>query len=461
MHIPGRSLCRLRPLLALAVLLPASRLAAAEGSPAAAAPDPIGWFKDAKLGIFIHWGVYSQGVGSESWAFHDGDTTYEAYMAQASTFTAANYHPDEWARLFSEAGARYAVLTSKHHDGFALWDTKLSRLNAKDASPAGRDLIGPFCDALRKEGLRVGLYFSNLDWSHPDYASVLPTGANPSDDRFKNRFGYPQGAEDPEAWKRFLAFHRGQLKEIETRFHPDLLWFDGDWERTDEQWQFRELRQQLLEWNPQGIVNSRIGKYGDYLTPEQYIPLTPPKGTWELCATVNDSWGYQKKDHNFKSVRQVVRMLAECSGMGGNLLLDVGPRSDGTIPEEDVAVLRGLGRWTHKHAEAIYGSVAGLPGGYFYGASTLSKARDTLYLICFDRPVDSVAVKGIRNRVLRVSVVGGPELKARKIGGAAWLKMPGVLWIDVPESALDPDATVIKVELEGPLDLATEPTRQM
>jgi len=176
---------------------------------------------------------------------------------------------------------------------------------------------------------------------------------------------------------------------------------------------------------------------------------------------VNDSWGYQRKDHNFKSVRQVVRMLAECSGMGGNLLLDVGPRIDGTIPEEDVAVLRGLGRWTRKHAEAIYGSVAGLPGGYFYGASTLNKARDTLYLICFDRPVDSVAVKGIRNRVLRASVVGGPELKSRKIGGAAWLKMPGVLWIDVPESALDPDATVIKVELERPLDLATEPTRQM
>ncbi len=451
---------RLLKPLAVAASLLLSVIPAARAGAADPAPDRMQWFRDAKLGIFIHWGIYSHGVGSESWAFHNGDTTYEAYMSQAGTFTASAYHPEEWARLFSEAGARYAVLTSKHHDGFALWDTKLSKLNAKDGSPAGRDLIGPYCEALRKEGLKVGLYFSNLDWSHPDYASVLPPVADRSDPQFKNRFGYPQGPENPEAWTRFLAFHRGQLRELESRFKPDLIWFDGDWERTEGQWQFKELRQQLLEWNPDGIVNGRIGKYGDYLTPEQYIPLVPPPSVWELCATVNDSWGYQIKDHNFKSVRQVVRMLAECAGMGGNLLLDVGPRSDGSIPDEDVQVLRGLGRWTHKHAEALYGTVAGLPGGYFYGATTLSKSRDTLYLFCFDRPNGQVAVKGIRNPVLRVSVVGGPELPSRKIGGAEWMRMPGVLWIDVPESALDSEATVIKVELKGPLDLATEPERK-
>jgi alpha-L-fucosidase len=423
-----------------------------------AAADRMEWFRDAKLGIFIHWGIYSEGIGSESWAFHNGDTTYEAYMAQAATFTASNYHPDEWAALFAEAGARYAVLTSKHHDGFALWDTKYSKLNAKDGSPAGRDLIGPYCEAMRRRGLKVGLYFSHLDWSHPDYASVLNEGkSRDSSPEFKNRFGYPQGAEDPEAWKRFLAFHDGQLKELCLRFHPDLLWFDGDWERSDKQWHFRELRQEISEWDPNAIVNGRIGKFGDYDTPEQYIPLVPLKTVWELCATVNDSWGYQKKDRNFKTVRQCIRMLAECSGMGGNLLLDVGPRSDGTIPDEDVAVLRGIGRWTHKFGEAIYGSVAGLPGGYFYGASTMNKATDTLYLICFDRPNGQIAVKGIRNQVLRTSVVGGPELSSRKIGGAAWVNMPGVLWIDVPDSALDPDATVIKVELKGPLDLAGVP----
>ena len=459
--LPGRACARLAAPALLAFLLTGACLRAEPATQAAPAQaDRMAWFRDAKLGIFIHWGIYSKGVGSESWAFHDGDTTYEDYMAQASSFTASNYHPDEWARLFKEAGARYAVMTSKHHDGFALWDTKLSKLNAKDGSPAGRDLVTPYCEALRKEGLRVGLYFSNLDWSNPDYASILPTGANRSDPAYRNRFGYPQGAENPEAWKRFLAFHRGQLREISERFKPDLLWFDGDWERTDEQWQFKELRQQLLQWNPNGIVNGRIGKYGDYQTPEQYMPLVAPQSPWELCATVNDSWGYQIKDRNFKSVRQCVRMLAECAGMGGNLLLDIGPRSDGSIPDEDVAVLRGLGRWTHKHAEALYGSVAGIPAGYFYGATTLSKGRDTLYLICFDRPNGQVAVKGIMNDVLRTSVVGGPVLASRKIGGAPWLNMPGVLWIDVPESALDPDATVIKVELKGPLILATGPVRK-
>jgi len=460
--LPGRACARLAAPALLAFLLTGACLRAEPAAQAAPAQaDRMAWFRDAKLGIFIHWGIYSKGVGSESWAFHDGDTTYEDYMAQASSFTASNYRPDEWARLFKEAGARYAVMTSKHHDGFALWDTKLSKLNAKDGSPAGRDLVTPYCEALRKEGLRVGLYFSNLDWSNPDYASILPTGANRSDPAYRNRFGYPQGAENPEAWKRFLAFHRGQLREISERFKPDLLWFDGDWERTDEQWQFKELRQQLLQWNPNGIVNGRIGKYGDYQTPEQYMPLVAPQSPWELCATVNDSWGYQIKDRNFKSVRQCVRMLAECAGMGGNLLLDIGPRSDGSIPDEDVAVLRGLGRWTHKHAEALYGSVAGIPAGYFYGATTLSKGRDTLYLICFDRPNGQVAVKGIMNDVLRTSVVGGPVLASRKIGGAPWLNMPGVLWIDVPESALDPDATVIKVELKGPLILATGPVRKV
>ena len=141
--------------------------------------------------------------------------------------------------------------------------------------------------------------------------------------------------------------------------------------------------------------------------------------------------------------------------MGGNLLLDVGPKSDGSLQSEQVTVLKGLGRWTRKHAEALQGTVAGLPPGHFYGASTMSKGKDVLYLICFDRPIDQVAVKGILNEVRRVSVVGGGELAQRKIGGAPWAKLPGVLWIDVPESALDADATVLKVELNGPLNLYT------
>jgi alpha-L-fucosidase len=413
------------------------------------------WFLDAKLGIFIHWGIYSAGDTSESWDFFHGNISHQDYMAQATTFTAANYDPDAWAKLFADAGAKYAVLTTKHHDGFALWDTAWNKLNAKDGSPAGRDLIGPYCEALRKHGLKVGLYYSHSDWSHPDYASVLPKKAQPHDHArlHTNRFAYPQGPEDPAAWERFLAFHRGQLQELCTRYHPDLLWFDGDWERDSEQWRFQELAAQLRAWAPGVVLNSRMGGHGDYATPEQAIPITKPPSPWEFCVTINDSWGYQKKDTNFKSPRQCVRMLAECSGMGGNLLLDVGPKSDGTILPKQVDVLEGLGRWAHRNAEALYGTVAGLPPAHFYGASTLSKTRDTLYLICFDRPNGQVAVKGIISDVKRVTVLGGCELAQKKIGGAPWARLPGVLWIDLPDDALDPDATVIKVELAAPLEL--------
>ena len=438
-------------LLALAV--PASR-AQTQTPPPGVQP----WFRDARLGIFIHWGIYSEGKGSESWAFHDGKMPHDEYFAQAKTFTASDYHPEQWAALFKEAGARYAVLTSKHHDGFALWDTALSPLNAKDGSPAGRDLIGPYCEALRHEGLKVGLYFSHLDWSHPDYPSIFPPGPrDPKDPRWANQWSYPQGPENPEAWKRFLAFHEGQLKELSARYNPDLFWFDGDWERSGEQWEFKSLRTLLKSRNPQVILNSRMGTYGDYQTPEQYIPLVAPSGPWELCATVNDSWGYQKTDHNFKTVRQVVRLLADCANMGGNLLLDIGPHSDGSLQPEEVAVLKGLGRWTHAYAEALYGTDAGLPAGYFFGDSTLSRSKDTLYLFYFDRPMGPIALKGIRNKIKRISVIGGPDLTYTSIGGASWVRMPGVLWIDLPEKAVDPDATVIKVELDGPLDLATEP----
>jgi alpha-L-fucosidase len=416
------------------------------------------WFNDAKLGIFIHWGIYSKGDAGESWPFYNGEVSYKDYMAQASRFTAASYDPKAWAELFSMAGARYAILTAKHHDGFALWDTQFNKLNARDGSPAGRDLIGPYCDALRKKGIKVGLYFSHLDWSHPGYATILPTRRQPDfAAKRKNPYAFPQGPEDPKAWKKFLAFHRGQLKELCTRYKPDLFWFDGDWDRDPEQWQFKQLRRQLHTWSPGVVLNSRMGGWGDYQTPEQCIPITKPEGPWEYSVTLNDSWGYQKKDHNNKSVRQCVQMLAACAGMGGNLLLDVGPRSNGVIPSEQVKVLKGLGRWTHKHAEAIYGTVAGLPHGHFYGPSTLNKGSDVLYLFYFDRPMGPLSVKGIHNKIRRVSVVGGNEIQHRKIGGAPWVNLPGILWIDLPADQVDADATVIKVELDGPLHLYSGP----
>jgi alpha-L-fucosidase len=410
------------------------------------------WFEDAKLGIFIHWGIYSvEGVG-ESWSFWRGEIPYDDYMAQMDGFTASRYDCEAWAELFAHAGAKYAVLTTKHHDGVALFDTKLSDLSVVKKTPAGRDLVRPYCEAMRKAGLEVGLYFSHLDWSHPDYASLPP--ANPE---LVNLFTY-KGKEDREAWQRFLAFHRGQLAELCTQYGKiDLLWFDGDWERTAEDWKTDELVGQLHEWQPDCILNSRFSGYdGDYATPEQGVPVKAPDRPWELCMTINDSWGYRnlQPDTNWKSTRQVVRVFCDCISMGGNLLLDVGPMEDGTIPREAVSVLEELGDWLGPRKEAIHGTRAGLPIGHFLGGSTLSKDRRSLYLFLYHKPWDQVAVKGIKNKVKCISVLGsGKELSGRKIGGADWTDIPGYLWIDVPEDVLHPLATVIKMELEGELDL--------
>ncbi len=243
------------------------------------------WFKDAKLGVFIHWGYYGVNGITESWSLYHKRITYEDYMKQGDKFTAANYNPKEWAGLFKKIGAQYVVMTTKHHDGVALWDTKLSHLNVVNKSPAKRDLVAPYVDALRDKGLKVGLYYSLCDWSHPDYDVVFP--------RPNTKKDYPQrGQKKMDTWERFVLFYQGQLRELSSQFNPDLYWFDGDWEKSPEQWRSRALKDSLLKWNPNVIVNSRLNQYGDYKTPEQGIPVVRPEGPWEFCMTMNDNWGY-------------------------------------------------------------------------------------------------------------------------------------------------------------------------
>jgi len=402
------------------------------------------WFRDAKLGIFIHWGIYAvKGIG-ESWSFHNGHISHEDYLAQLEDFAADKYDPVEWARLIKQSGARYAVLTTKHHDGVALWDTQLGDLNVVGRTPAGRDLVEPFCAALRTAGLKVGLYYSLIDWSHKDYPNFL---------RDRKRY-----SDDEERWARFTRFNIGQIKELSRRFRPDLFWFDGDWEFPAEKWQAGRIREMLLEDNPQVIINSRLQGYGDYGTPEQGVPITRPGfDYWELCLTMNDSWGYQSRDTNYKSAGQIIGILAECLDMGGNLLLDIGPRADGTICPEQVAILEQLGRWTSKHAEAIYGTRAGLPPGHFHGPTTVSAAGDILYLYLPCRPTGPVMLKGIRNTVRDIRVVGREEKPSWDIKmKLSWSDKPGIIYIDIPTGALDPEMTVLALQLDGPVNLYRE-----
>ncbi len=402
------------------------------------------WFSQAKLGIFIHWGIYSRGDWSESWAFHNGAVSMDDYFAQEADFTASAYDPAEWARLIRESGARYTVITSKHHDGFALWDTKAGEVSAVKSSAAGRDVLTPFVDEVRKQGLKLGLYYSLIDWPREDYPNVLRAGPA--------RYDIHQ---EPERWQHFLTFNSAQLRELQEAYNPDLLWFDGDWEFSSEEWDAPGIVKQLRDYNSQIIVNSRIAGHGDYDTPELGVPVTRPASPWwETCMTINDSWGFRKRDTDFKSIDTILRMLADCLSMGGNLLLDIGPRADGTIPEEEVAVLQELGRWTAKHEEAVYPTRAGLTPGHVQAYSTLNKAGDILYLYFPYAPNESLEIKGLKSKIERVRVVGtGKELSWKRYNDIDWSATPGVYYIQVPADVLDPHMTVLAVELDGPATL--------
>ena len=399
------------------------------------------WFADAKLGIFIHWGIYAVNGIDESWSFYNELISYDDYMKQLQGFTASAYDPDAWAGLIKESGARYAVLTSKHHDGVALWDTRLSRLDAVDTTPAGRDLVKPFVKALRKAGLKVGLYYSLLDWSHPDYPNMTKS--------------VKRYAVDSLRWERFVKFNHGQITEIGREFKPDLYWFDGDWEQSAAMWRAPEIRKMVLDQNPLAIINSRLTGHGDYATPEQGLPNRRPTDKyWELCMTINDSWGYQGNDRNFKSPSQVIRIFAECIGMGGNLLLDIGPMADGTIPPEQEEVLKELGRWTSKHRQAIYGTVAGLPDGCFAGPSTMSPDSTTVYLFFPGDGGGELMLEGVKNRVNKAFVVGnGTSLEVKEYLRPWWSNHAGVNFIKVPGEVLDEKMTVIGLSLDGKLKI--------
>ena len=403
------------------------------------------WFADAKLGIFIHWGVYSRGDWSESWSFHNGVVSVADYFAQEDDFTAENYDPAEWVRLIRESGAKYTVITSKHHDGFALWDTQAGEVSAVKSSAAGRDVLTPFVEEVRRQGgLKLGLYYSLIDWPREDYPNVFRSGPARYDIH-----------EQPDRWAHFLSFNSAQLRELDQAYHPDLFWFDGDWEFSSEDWRAPEIVSMLRASNPQVIINSRIQGNGDYATPELGVPVVKPADRWwETCMTINDSWGFRKKDKNFKSVQIVLNMLVDCMSKGGNLLLDIGPRADGTIPSEEVEVLRELGRWTSKHAEAVYGTRAGIPAGHVNAYTTLNKAGDILYVYLPYAPVESIQISGLKSKIQRARVVGnGAELKVRLYNDIDWSEVPGVYYVEVNSTVLDHRMTVLALELDGHLQL--------
>lgn len=414
------------------------------------------WFEDAKLGIFIHYGIYAVNGIAESWSFYNGRISYEDYMKQLDGFTARSFDADKWAELIEKSGAKYAVLTTKHHDGVALWDTGASDLNVVQKTPARRDIVREYADAVTRRGIRLGLYFSLIDWSHPDYPSVYEGGRVPEDPDQTNPFSSPaDGIQDEEKWQRFLAFNNDQLRELLTNYGKvDLLWFDGDWERSAEQWNLPAFKNYLLSFNPEIMINSRLQGHGDYKTPEQGLPITRPEGPWEFCTTINGSWGYVPDDNHYKSLHQIIRMFCDCISMGGNMLLDIGPKEDGTVDPRQEQILLGLGSWIRTHEEAVYGTREGVLTRYYPGGSTLSKDKKTLYLFVYDDPKESVCLKGLSSKIRTITVLhSGKELTYDIHGGVPWFRIPGTTWIHLTAEDTHDYVTVLKIELEDELDM--------
>jgi alpha-L-fucosidase len=400
------------------------------------------WFADAKLGIFIHTGIYAVDGIDESWSFHNKKISHADYMKQLKGFNLKNYDPAFWADLIKESGARYSVITTKHHDGVAMYDTKMNNLSSVKSTPAKKDMIRPFFEELRKRDIKCGAYFSLIDWTHPDYPGFLKDSS-----KYKIEDDYAR-------WNRFREFFQGQISEVSNWFNPDLWWFDGDWEHSAEQWESEKIRRMILAKNPASIINSRLQGYGDYETPEQNFPVSRPKyNWWELCMTSNDNWGFHH-DNNWKTPYEIITIFVDAVSNGGNLLLDMGPKADGTIPEEQVHILKELGSWNKKHGEAIFNTIGGIPQGHFYGPTTLSKDSTSLYLFLHGQVDGTIMLKGLDNKIQDITVVGnGTKLTHKIVGKISWSHVPGLVYIDVPENVNDKYVTVLKLKLDKPVKL--------
>ena len=409
------------------------------------------WFATANFGLFIHYDHASQQGIELSWPilglpYYSGVRTAAEYHASAATFDPVHWRPAELAAKAAAAGMTYAVFTSKHHSGWASWPSEAAPFTIT-SSPYGKrggDLVREYAEAFRAAGLRVGLYFSLSDWSHPDYPAW-------TDDQRPYIFGTSPVIRDQARWQRFRSVLKAELTELLTWYGPiELLWFDGQWERTADVWDTAELRDHIHSLAPHIVINDRLTDAGDYATPEQAIPGEPPDGPWETCLTMSDYWGYVPTDGNYKSVGTIVRSLVEVVSKGGNLLLNVGPTGTGEIPKPELAVLDGLAEWMSTHGESVLGVGAGVAAWQFYGPTT-RRGEDTLYLHMVGWPQETTSLRGVPARRVRAVTLldTGAALPFRGTFGAGDSSsddVTGELVIDLPPARPDGPLPVIRVE---------------
>ncbi|MEN6608757.1 MAG: alpha-L-fucosidase [Bryobacteraceae bacterium] len=335
------------------------------------------WWHEAKFGMFVHWGLYSV-LGRHEWVMENEGIPVAEYEQLAKKFNPTPNAARAWAKLAKAAGMKYMVMTSKHHEGFCLFDSKLTPYCAPKQA-AGRDLVKEYFAAARGEGLRAGLYYSLMDWHHPDGARC---------------------AKDEAARRRFVDYIHGHVREICSNYGKlDVLWYDVNWPLNAEGWESERMNKMVLELQPDTIVNNRNGLPGDFSTPEQRIVAEKGRA-WEACMTMNDSWGYHAGDDDWKTPKTVVRNLITCARQGGNYLLNIGPKADGSIPAESVRILTSVGKWMDRNGPTIYGSeICQVRGGNYWSAT---RKGNTLYAHVYFWPGTVASFAGLRNKVLSV-----------------------------------------------------------
>lgn len=426
----------------------------------------MAWYTDARFGMFIHWGLYAIPARGE-WVRSYEEIPKEDYMKYFEEFDPVDYDPRKWARAAKEAGMKYVVLTAKHHDGFCLFDSQYTDFKSTNTK-CGRDLVAEYVEAVRAEGLKVGLYFSLLDWYHDDYPHF--------GDRNHPMRNQPEYGNEGRNFDRYLEYMHNQVREVCTNYGKiDILWFDFSYEdqynvMRGEKWRATELVNMVRELQPGVIIDNRLEAsgegygslwtgdpkpyHGDFVSPEQMIP---PQGiqdrngrdmVWEACVTMNNNWGYCENDHFFKPSSMLIKKLVECVSKGGNLLLNVGPDAKGNIPPQSLAILEDIGAWMRRNGKSIYG--CGKAGFEKPDCGRATRRGNKLYYHLFENTIGPMPLTGIRKEdVLCVRwLATGAEAPI----STSWVHSdyPNIVFADLgPDPVLpDPVDTVLEVTLK-------------
>lgn len=399
------------------------------------------WWLDAKFGLFVHYGLYSI-LGGEwkgetvpryaEWIQRWGKIPSEEYISLASDFNPKELDADLWVRTAKEAGMKYMVITTKHHEGFCLWDSKFTEFDLGEGTTFNRDILAELSAACKKYGIEFGTYYSIIDWHHPSQRADLATNQPPMNDK-----------------EGYVKYMKAQLKELITKYHPSIMWFDGDWVKWWTLEDGIDLYNYLRKLDPKLIINNRVAKRKlttkDFGTPENATPGVALDYPWEACWTVNHSWGYKKSDTTWKSPKVLIQKQIDINSKGGNLLLNVGPKADGSFPEASISLLKEMGTWNKTHQEAVYKTeyVDLLPQswGKLVKTQGSNNSKGEIFAYVYDWPKYNLIIKGVSMGEFKAYTYQGKQLPVSAVNNN----------IKIDVSSVNPSkyATVLRIKYSG------------